>query len=159
VVVTNGGDRLVSRKPTGRPAVFFDRDGVLAIQEIREGQSFAVRRLEDFAVFADAEESVQRVKALGAIAVVVTNQPDVGNGFVDRAIVEAMHDRLRLMVPVDAVYACYHTRNDNCGCREPSPACCLPRRMTSASICHAASWSATARLTLQRATPRGAAGV
>jgi D-glycero-D-manno-heptose 1,7-bisphosphate phosphatase len=119
VVVTNGGARLVDKKPRGRAAVFFDRDGVLAIPEIRDGGSYAVRRLEDFAVYADAQESVRRVKALGAIAVVVTNQPDVGNGFVSRAIVEDMHQHLRLMVSVDAVYACYHTRADNCGCRKP----------------------------------------
>jgi len=105
----------------GRPAVFFDRDGVLAIPEIRDGQSVAVRRLEDFTVYAEAHESVRRAKALGAIAVVVTNQPDVGNGLVGLEIVEAMHQRLRVLVPVDAVYACYHTRADNCGCRKPKP--------------------------------------
>jgi D-glycero-D-manno-heptose 1,7-bisphosphate phosphatase len=121
VVITNGGARLVGGKPAGRAAVFFDRDGVLAIPEIRDGRSFAVRRLEDFAVYADAQESVRRVKALGAIAVVVTNQPDVGNGLVGRAIVEDMHQRLSHLVPVDAVYACYHTRADNCDCRKPKP--------------------------------------
>jgi D-glycero-D-manno-heptose 1,7-bisphosphate phosphatase len=105
----------------GKAAVFFDRDGVLAIPEFRDGRSFAVRRLEDFAVYADALESVRRVKELGAIAVVVTNQPDVGNGLVGRAIVEEMHQRLRRMVPVDAVYACYHTRADGCACRKPNP--------------------------------------
>ena len=121
MVITNGGARLVDRKTTGRAAVFFDRDGVLAIPEIRDGRSFAVRRLEDFAVYADAQESVGRVKGLGALAVVVTNQPDVGNGLVGRVIVEEMHQRLRLMLPVDAVYVCYHTRADNCGCRKPKP--------------------------------------
>jgi len=121
VLVTNNSVPLVDRKPTGRAAVFFDRDGVLAIPEFREGRSFAVRRLEDFALYADAEESVRRVKELGAVAVVVTNQPDVGNGLVGQAIVEEMHHRLRRMLPVDAVYACYHTRADGCACRKPKP--------------------------------------
>ncbi len=121
MVFTNSGARPVGRKPTGRTAVFFDRDGVLAIPEIRDGRSVAVRRLEDFAVYADAQESVRRVKALGALAVVVTNQPDVGNGLVGRATVEDMHRRLRLMVSVDAIYACYHTRADDCACRKPKP--------------------------------------
>jgi D-glycero-D-manno-heptose 1,7-bisphosphate phosphatase len=121
VVVTISGARVVGGKPTGRTAVFFDRDGVLAIPEIRDGRSFAVRRLEDFAVYPDAEETVRRVREMGAIAVVVTNQPDVGNGLVGKAIVEEMHQRLRRMVPVDAVYACYHTRADGCACRKPKP--------------------------------------
>ena len=120
-MITNGGARLVDGKQAGRAAVFFDRDGVLALQETRDGGSFSVRRLEDFAVYPDARESVGRVKALGAIAVVVTNQPDVGNGLVGKTTVEDMHQRLRQMVPVDAVYACYHTRADNCGCRKPRP--------------------------------------
>jgi D-glycero-D-manno-heptose 1,7-bisphosphate phosphatase len=117
VVVTGSSARHVGSKA----AVFFDRDGVLAIPEFRDGRSFAVRRLEDFAVYPDAQESVRRVRELGAIAVVVTNQPDVGNGLVDRTVVEEMHRRLRRMVPVDAVYACYHTRADDCACRKPKP--------------------------------------
>ncbi len=120
-MVTGVGSRQVCKTPAGTAAVFFDRDGVLAIPEIRDGQSFAVRRLENFTLYADAHESVRRVKALGAVAVVVTNQPDVGNGFVGRIVVEDMHRRLRLMVPVDEVYACYHTRFDNCSCRKPKP--------------------------------------
>ena len=120
-MITDDGARFVGSQRTGKAAVFFDRDGVLAIPEIRDGRSFAVRRLEDFAIYAEVQESVWRVKALGAIVVVVTNQPDVGNGLVGRDIVEGMHHRLRLMVPIDAVYACYHTRADNCGCRKPKP--------------------------------------
>lgn len=120
-MLANNGARLVGRRSTGRAAVFFDRDGVLAIPEFRDGRSFAVRRLEDFAIYPDAEDSVRRVKEWGAVAVVVTNQPDVGNGLVGRDIVEKMHERLRCMVPVDAVYACYHTRADGCACRKPKP--------------------------------------
>jgi D-glycero-D-manno-heptose 1,7-bisphosphate phosphatase len=121
VEVTSNSARLAGSKQAGRAAVFFDRDGVLAIPEFRDGRSFAVRRLEDFALYTDALESVRRVKELGAIAVVVTNQPDVGNGLVGRVIVEEMHQRLRCTVPVDAVYACYHTRADGCACRKPKP--------------------------------------
>jgi len=104
-----------------RAAVFFDRDGVLAIPEFRDGRSFAVRRLEDFALYPDAEESVRRVKALGVIAVVVTNQPDVGNGLVGQTTVEKMHEHLRRVIAVDAVYTCYHTGADSCACRKPKP--------------------------------------
>lgn len=102
-------------------AVFLDRDGVLVIPEFRDGRSFAPKRIEDFRFYPDALNSVRSLKAAGYKVVVVTNQPDVGAGTVDRAIVEAMHDRLLRELPVDAVEVCFHTRSDDCGCRKPKP--------------------------------------
>lgn len=121
MATVNDNAWLIDKRSTGRAAVFFDRDGVLAIPEFRDGRSFAARHLADFAIYPDAQESVLRIKNLGAIAVVVTNQPDVGNGLVGQAVVEGMHERLRRMVPVDAVYACFHTHADGCACRKPKP--------------------------------------
>ena len=60
-------------------------------------------------------------KDAGYTLVVVTNQPDVGNGLVDRSIVEKMHQKLCASVPVDAIEVCYHTTADNCDCRKPKP--------------------------------------
>src|SRR5262249_23190685 len=53
--------------------------------------------------------------------VVVTNQPDVATGHQRREVVEAMHERIRALVPVDAIKVCYHTDADDCGCRKPRP--------------------------------------
>lgn len=102
-------------------AIFLDRDGVLVIPEFRDGRSFAPRTLEDFRIYPDAAESAQRLKEAGFRLVVVTNQPDVGNGLVDRSVVEKMHEKLRAAIPVDAIEVCYHTRADNCDCRKPKP--------------------------------------
>ena len=102
-------------------AIFLDRDGVLVIPEFRDGRSFAPRTLEDFHIYPGAAESAQRLKEAGFALVVVTNQPDVGNGLVDRSVVEKMHEKLRAAVPVDAIEVCYHTRADNCDCRKPKP--------------------------------------
>jgi len=102
-------------------AIFLDRDGVLVIPEFRDGRSFAPRTLENFRIYPDAAESAQRLKEAGFTLVVVTNQPDVGNGLVDRSVVERMHEKLRAAVPVDAIEVCYHTQADNCDCRKPKP--------------------------------------
>ena len=105
----------------GRPAIFLDRDGVLVIPEFRDGRSYAPRKLLDFRIYSGAAESAGRLKDAGYTLVVVTNQPDVGNGLVDRSVVEEMHQKLRASVPVDAVEVCYHTTADNCDCRKPKP--------------------------------------
>jgi D-glycero-D-manno-heptose 1,7-bisphosphate phosphatase len=104
-----------------RRAVFLDRDGVLTVPEFRDGRSFAPRRLEDFRIFEDAPESLRRLKAAGFLLVVVTNQPDVGHGLVERSVIEAMHCRLGEALPVDAIEACYHRPGDGCDCRKPKP--------------------------------------
>lgn len=104
-----------------RPAVFLDRDGVLSVPEFRDGRSYAARRLVDFKLYADAAESVRRLKAAGYAVVVVTNQPDVGNGLVARGEVEAMHRQMAATLPLDRIEVCYHRQSDGCTCRKPKP--------------------------------------
>lgn len=62
-----------------------------------------------------------RLKAAGFRLIVVTNQPDVGNGLVDREVVEEMHRRLAAALPIDAIEVCYHRQADGCDCRKPLP--------------------------------------
>jgi D-glycero-D-manno-heptose 1,7-bisphosphate phosphatase len=112
---------MVGGGAQGDRAVFLDRDGVLVVPEFREGRSFAPRQIADFRLYEDAAPCLERMKAAGFKLVVVTNQPDVGNGLVERAVVEEMHHRLAAALPVDAIEVCYHTPADNCGCRKPKP--------------------------------------
>ncbi len=102
-------------------AVFLDRDGVIVVPEFRDGRSFAARRLEDFKIYPEAKDCLARLKAAGFHLVVVTNQPDVGAGFVARETVEAMHALLRAQLPIDAIRVCYHTSVEGCLCRKPKP--------------------------------------
>lgn len=91
-------------------AVFLDRDGVLTVPEFRDGRSYAPKRMEDFALYPDAPQAVADLRAMGFLAIVVTNQPDVGKGEVDRAVVEAMHEVLKTATKVDDIEVCYDTR-------------------------------------------------
>ena len=102
-----------------RAAVFLDRDGVLVRAEVRDGKSYAPRRLADFRLLPRAGEAVRALRERGYLTIVVTNQPDIGNGLVDPAVVAAMHDIMRRKLPLDAIEVCPHTRSDNCDCRKP----------------------------------------
>ena len=101
--------------------MFLDRDGVIVIPEFRDRRSFAPRRLADFRLYPEAAASLRRLKQAGFLLVVVTNQPDVGNGLIPRSEVEAMHEIMARELPLDAVKACFHRQTDNCGCRKPKP--------------------------------------
>lgn len=101
------------------PAVFLDRDGVLCRALIVSGKGYAPRTLADFRLVPNASKSVQSLKDAGYLVVVVTNQPDIGNGLVSAAVVEQMHQRLRERVPVDAIFTCPHAQTAGCECRKP----------------------------------------
>lgn len=103
----------------GRKGVILDRDGVLVVPEFRAGRSFAPRRLDDFRIYPDAPAAVRRLKAAGFVVVVATNQPDVGAGLLDRATLEAMHERLRAEVAIDGIEVCCDTREQATERRKP----------------------------------------
>jgi D-glycero-D-manno-heptose 1,7-bisphosphate phosphatase len=104
-----------------RKAVFLDRDGVLVVPTFRDGRSFAPLNLDEYRFYPEAAACLKRLKQAGFALVVVTNQPDVGAGRVDREVVEEMHRRLAEALPVDAIKACFHTQQDRCACRKPEP--------------------------------------
>ena len=104
-----------------RKAVFLDRDGVLVEPEFRDGRSFAPRRLEDFRIYADAAPAVRLLKDAGFLTIVATNQPDVGAGRTERALLDAMHSRLREVVALDAIEVCCDTKEAGCPRRKPEP--------------------------------------
>ncbi len=100
-------------------AVFLDRDGVVCRSIVRDGKPYAARTLSEFRLVPHAATSVELLKQAGFIVVIVTNQPDIGAGLVDRSVVDSMHARLRSRLGVDAIMTCPHTRSDGCECRKP----------------------------------------
>ena len=102
-------------------AVFLDRDGVLVIPEFRDGRSFAPTRLEDYKFYPGAFDALSRLRTAGYKLVVVTNQPDVGKGLIQRDVANEMHERLSKAMPVDLIKACFHSQDVGCNCRKPKP--------------------------------------
>ena len=102
-------------------AVFLDRDGVLNQVTFRDGRSFPPQTVAEFVILPGVEEGLRRLKAAGFLLVVVTNQPDVGNGLQRKEVVEEMHALLRSTLPLDEIFVCYHTDKDRCFCRKPEP--------------------------------------
>src|SRR3954465_6298178 len=89
----------MSRAPILRPAVFMDRGGTLNVQTIREGKPYAPQRVEDFQLFPDVPAACAELAAAGFILVVATNQPDIGRGTLAPCALEAMHAKLRTVIP------------------------------------------------------------
>jgi D-glycero-D-manno-heptose 1,7-bisphosphate phosphatase len=103
------------------PAVFLDRDGVICRTFIRNGKPYAPSKMEDFKLMPNSHHSVMLLKQEGFKVIVVTNQPDIGNGIVALEVVESMHQKLRKKSMVDDVILCAHRQDEGCECRKPRP--------------------------------------
>jgi D-glycero-D-manno-heptose 1,7-bisphosphate phosphatase len=88
-----------SRLQENRPAIFLDRDGTLNLQVVRDGKPYPPQTVAEFTLFPGVPAACAQLAAAGYVLVVVTNQPDVGRGDQDQAVVEAMHAKLQSLVP------------------------------------------------------------
>jgi D-glycero-D-manno-heptose 1,7-bisphosphate phosphatase len=104
-----------------RHAVFLDRDGVLNDPVVRDGKPYPPGAPEELVVPPAAASALGRLKERGFLLIVVTNQPDVGRGTQEQAIVEAINEELQRRLPLDDFFVCYHDDGDGCSCRKPRP--------------------------------------
>ncbi len=110
-----------------RPAVFFDRDGVL------NRDAGYVHRPEDFEWIEDAPEAIRWFMERGYLVFVVTNQSGVARGYYDENAVHALHrwmnaELAKRGAAIDAFYLCPHFPGGTvaayaitCDCRKPQP--------------------------------------
>jgi D-glycero-D-manno-heptose 1,7-bisphosphate phosphatase len=100
-------------------AVFFDRDGVLTDAPVVDGRPLSPTDIDGLVILPHAVEAIAVVHELGALAFLVTNQPDVARGLLDPRQLDLMHDRLTRELQLDAVRVCPHDGVDRC--RKPEP--------------------------------------
>ncbi|MBW7974503.1 HAD family hydrolase [Bradyrhizobium sp. BR 10289] len=110
-----------------RPAVFFDRDGVLNEDDGYVFEPNALRWV------SGAREAVRAVNDAGYFAFVVTNQSGVARGFYEERDVLTLHDWMAsdlasVGARIDAFDYCPHHPNGliakysvACTCRKPQP--------------------------------------
>ena len=104
-----------------RRAVFLDRDGVINRAFVRDGKPFSPPTSQELEVLPGVPEALHELKSHGFELLVVTNQPDVGRGKQPRETLEVLHRMLRKRLPLDDIFVCCHTDEDNCDCRKPMP--------------------------------------
>ncbi|MBM3784022.1 MAG: HAD-IIIA family hydrolase [Acidobacteria bacterium] len=102
-------------------AVFLDRDGVLNQAVVREGKPYPPSDASAMRLTDGAGAALARLKALGYLLIVVTNQPDLARGTQLAANMEGIHESLRQQLPLDAFFVCPHDGPDHCACRKPKP--------------------------------------
>ncbi|MBV9083263.1 MAG: HAD-IIIA family hydrolase [Acidobacteriaceae bacterium] len=90
-----------------RRAVFLDRDGVINAAVVRDGKPYPPVTLADFSILPGVAEACRLLHDAGFRLIVASNQPDVGRGQLDRAIVEDIHRAMCERLPIDRIEVCY----------------------------------------------------
>lgn len=102
-------------------AIFLDRDGVINKTIFKMGKPRAPYTMEEFSFIEGVKEATELLKGEGYLLIVVTNQPDVARGWVSREAVDMVNDHIQKALPLDEIFACFHTNEDKCTCRKPEP--------------------------------------
>jgi D-glycero-D-manno-heptose 1,7-bisphosphate phosphatase len=110
-----------ARGATPRPALFFDRDGVLT-EVVGDGRhSVPPIEMQEVAWVAGARVAARRLAAVGFVTIVVTNQPDVARGTVELAVAVEITQYVVDELELCGGYVCPHDNEDACECRKPLP--------------------------------------
>ncbi len=104
-----------------RPAVFFDRDGILNYAVVKDGKPYPPADADAMVLVDSAGTVLASLKARGYLLVCVTNQPDVARGIRSRENVLAMNQKVRDNLPLDDLLTCFHDNANACDCRKPKP--------------------------------------
>jgi D-glycero-D-manno-heptose 1,7-bisphosphate phosphatase len=116
-------------------AVFLDRDGVLndLVFDEEEGRAASPVSARELRVFPFVAESVKRLKAMGFLVIVISNQPGVAKRQFTVAELERMNSKIRRDLAskgaaLDGEYYCLHHPDGvvkrlsiSCECRKPKP--------------------------------------
>lgn len=100
-----------------------DRDGVINEPPIAARY---ITRPEELRLVPGAAEGIQRFRKAGFLAIVVTNQRGIATGEITIGALQAIHERLKVLLAaagsgVDDILYCPHCDEDECPCRKPKP--------------------------------------
>lgn len=102
-------------------ALFLDRDGVVIKSLVIDGKPVANHSLETLEYVPGIRDLITYVKGKSMIPILITNQPDIARGLIDKELVDEMNSRIILETGIEEVFMCCHDDIDRCDCRKPLP--------------------------------------
>ncbi|MBA2852743.1 D-glycero-D-manno-heptose 1,7-bisphosphate phosphatase [Methanococcus maripaludis] len=95
--------------------VFLDRDGVIN----KKLENDYVKSISEFEILDGVKGALQKLKELGYLLIVITNQQGVGKGLMSEKDLIKIHEYMLKELPeIDDIFYCPHL-NGICNCRKP----------------------------------------
>lgn len=104
-------------------AIFFDRDGIVNFRIVGEyvDRADKLKIIDDFVLF------FRRIKSLGYLTFLITNQQGIGKGLMTENDLNTVHEEMQNYLIsetnhiFDDIFFCPHMAEENCLCRKPQP--------------------------------------
>ncbi len=105
-----------------KKAIFYDRDGIITKLVKNE----APQKVTGLQIIPEIIPVIRQAKKCGYLNIVVSNQPDFALGKITQDTQLKLEERFEKLIkeqslPIDAVYYCHHSNNQNCSCKKPKP--------------------------------------
>jgi len=110
------GDSLTLKR-----AVFLDRDGVINAAILKNNRPHPPANLSELRVLPGVSGALEKLRKSDFEIVVITNQPNIARGAVNKALVDEINNTLTGLLEIKHFYVCPHDDSDNCDCRKPKP--------------------------------------
>lgn len=99
--------------------VFLDRDGV-----INKNRDDYVKSIQEFVFLPNAIKAISKIRELGYMIILVTNQSAVNRGIISLNELNQIHKYMieeleKNNCKIDKIYFCPHRPDENCECRKP----------------------------------------
>lgn len=99
--------------------LILDRDGV-----INQDSDDYVKSADEWLPIVGSIEAMAKLSQAGYRIAIATNQSGLGRGYFHDSDLEAMHQKLKLLLSqaggeLAGIFYCPHTPEDNCNCRKP----------------------------------------
>ena len=103
-------------------AIFLDRDGV--INEVvfhKSDKPSSPWNFNEFKLLPHVKEPLAEFTKMGYLLFIISNQPDISRGFIEKGITEKISRIIYDKYPIKEIMICPHDDHHNCNCRKPNP--------------------------------------
>ncbi len=104
-----------------RKAIFLDRDGVINKATFVNGKHRSPMVPDELEIFKDAKTSISKLRKLGFLIFIVTNQPEISRGNLRSEDSDEINAEICKEIEPDEIVVCPHDDSDGCSCRKPLP--------------------------------------
>lgn len=102
-------------------AIFLDRDGVINKARFVNGKHLSPVLAEEVELYKDAKRSIRKLRKLGFLIFIVTNQPEISRGNLRAADSDEINAIISKEIEPEEIVTCPHDDSDGCSCRKPLP--------------------------------------
>ena len=108
--------------PIKNKAIFLDRDGVINEVVFHESDKpSSPWTFSEFKLLPGIKEPLEEFKKMGFLLFIISNQPDISRGFIEKGITEKISKIIYDNFPIKEILICPHDDHHYCNCRKPKP--------------------------------------